>query len=500
MLSSKTAFEEIFSVAPEWKPVLDSVRDSFSSGARQATRDVTLTDLLERLGAKALYLKACALAAHDRESEAAPALQRCAQFLRILRDHYYQPMFARMLTTNQHLRRFLAQRKLALDFQKSQAISMAVELSQKLEGVLQRHINNNSEDGFKVLLPAYAQRSVHNAVVDYIKEEWQWEKETLQDLNLDPEQEDPRQNTAADIRYAPENNILSREQVSQLNQLRSELASMLADKSIAAEPLIVVDCLFGLGLTPKSKAEEELTMREVCDLLGIAGETQARKIARCQVLLDKGLDMIRTSIRKKLPGLAECWQTDINVNSASRRELSHQLGLTEGEVEKLIARRQYYALMELVDQGVVKASRLDQIARCGAVACFVPVDLNTCTVRDMIDILGINKETAQKIGARRPLTGFEEALKLSLLDGASLQTAIDRGAVLKAPTVGKSRLDLNRAEAAALSALGLEIDTIKRIERGRPFTTWGELEEYLSPEDRQWQILRQKTCLSIFPG
>lgn len=487
MLTSSSAIEEVIALAPEWQAVLDSVKDSLASGSKPRTKDVCLADLFERLGAKALYLKALSLG-DDRP-----------KFLTLVRDHYYQPMLSRMLTCNQHLRRFLAQRRQPLDFQKSQAVSMAVEVSQKLEGVLQRHLANNSEDGFKVLLPAYAQRTVHNAVVDYIKEEWQWEKETLQDLNLDPEQEDPRQNTADDIKYAPESRILSNEQVGQLNQLRNELTSMLQDKSLAQEPLIVVDCMFGLGLTPKSKPEHELTMREVCDLLGIAGETQARKIARCQVLLDKGLDMIRTNVRKRLPGLAECWQTDVNVNTASRRELSHQLGLTEGEVEKLITNRQYYALSELVDHAVVKANRIEDIVKNGAVACFVPVDLNGCTTRDMIDILGLNKECAQKLTAGRPFNGFEEALKMGLLDNKTMQTAIDRGAVLKPPAAQKSRLDLNHATAETLSGLNLPLDIVKKIERGRPFTTWGELEEYLAPEEATWQILRQKTCLSIFP-
>ena len=209
--------------------------------------------------------------------------------------------------------------------------------------------------------------------------------------------------------------------------------------------------------------------------------------------------MIRTNIRKKLPGLAECWQTDVNVNTASRRELSHQLGLTEGEVEKLIAQRQYYALLELVECGVVKAQRVEEIAKSGAVACFVPVDLNACTTRDMIDVLGLSKDCAQKITAKRPLTGFEEALKMSLLDARSMQTAVDRGAVLKAPSLTKYRLDLNRAESAALLGLGLGVDVVKRIERGRPFTTWGELEEFLCPEEKDWQILRLKSCLSISP-
>jgi DNA uptake protein ComE-like DNA-binding protein len=491
VLTSSSAIEEILSLAPEWQPVLDSVRDSLNSGSKPKAGEVKLTDLFERLGAKALYLKASALT------------DKRPQFLLLLRDHYYQPMLARMLISSQHLRRFLAQRKQPLDVQKSQAISMAVELAQKLtqklETVLPGATAKGADDGFKVLLPAYAQRSVHNAVVDYIKEEWQWEKETLQDLNLDPEQEDPRQNTSADAKYGPEARILSKEQVGQLNQLRQELEAMLKDKNQPQEPLIVVDCMFGLGLTAKSKLEHELTMREVCDLLGIAGETQARKIARCQVLLDKGLDMIRGNIRKKLPGLAECWQTDINVNTASRRELSHQLGLTEGEVEKLITGRQYYDLNQLVENNVVKARRIEEIVKNGAVASFVPVDLNTCTTRDMIDILGLGKECAQKLTTGRPVADFDEALKMGLLDKASLQSAVDRGAVVKRPVGHVSRLDINHASGESLTALGLNIEIVKKIERGRPFATWGELEEYLCPEEPQWQILRQKSCLSIIP-
>jgi len=495
LVVSGSALEEILVLAPEWRPVLQSVANIAGSEAVPGQSVIGLNDLLQRLGAKALYLKALSL--NDK----------CPQFLSLVRDYYYQPMFARMLSSNQNLRRFLSQRRQPLDFQKNQAISMATELAQKLEGVLARHIANASQDGFKVLLPAYAQRSVHNAVIDYIKEECQWEKETLQDLNLSPEQEDPRQNTADDIKYAPEHRALSGEKVAQLNQLRVELAAMLADKSLQHEPLIVVDCMFGLGLTKKSKVEQELTMREVCDLLAIAGETQARKIARCQVLLDKGLDMIRTNVRKKLPGLADCWQTDININTASRRELSHQLSLTEGEVEKLIGARQYLSLEELVERSVIKSTRLHELTKNGAVACFVPVDLNACTTRDMIDILALDKERAQKIVASRPLNGFAQACQLGLLDDATIEKLRARGAVLKSTGVNK-RLDLNLASADALAQLGLNQDTVKKIERGRPFATWGELEEYLivsgaMPDSFNcaiWQTLRQKSCLSISPG
>ncbi len=488
MLSSRTELAEILGLAPDWKPVLDSLTDGVSKNLDKGA--VTPYAFFEKLGARSIYLK-CLSLGKEREL-----------LVRILRDSYYQPMLARMLSSNQSLKRFWAQRKHPADFQKSQAVSMAVELAAKMEGVLKRHLDGGSEDGFKVLLPAYVQRSVHNAAVDYIKEEWQWEKETLQDLNLDPEQEDPRQSTADDIKYAPENQAISREQVSQLNQLRAELKEMLDAGTTEAqrEPLVVVDLIFGLALTEKSKSGQELTMREVCEVLSIAGETQARKIARCQVLLDKGLDMIRNRVRSKLPGVAQCWQSDININTASRRELSHQLGLTEGEVDRLIAARQYYSLEELVERGALKANRLDELRENGAVASFVPVDINVCTTRDMIDILGLPKELAQKITSLRPFASFEEMEQRGLLDKSGLGSLIERGGAVRAvDKAGEGRLDINSAAGEALKALGLKQADCEKILRGRPFTTWGELEEYLTPDAATWQVVRQKTRLSLFP-
>ncbi len=480
MLTSPTELQEILSLAPEWQSVVDSV------AAAKDLKTVSSYQLFERLGAKAIYMKASTLSNQKR-----------SEFERLLRDHYYQPIIAKMFGNNQNLKRFWAQRKHPFDWQKGQAISMAVELSTKMEGVLDRHLTNKSADGFKVLLPAYVQRSVQNAVVDYIKDEWQWERETLQDLNLDPEHEDPRSCTADDVKYAPENKAISGEQVLQLNQLRSELKAMLDDKSQPQEALIVVDCMFGLGLTAKSKSGEELTMREVCDLLAIAGETQARKIARCQVLLDKGLDCIRSQVRKKLPGVADCWQSDVNINTASRRELSHQLGLTEGEVERLLANRQYYCLAELTENNVIKPPKLDELVKHGAVAAFVPIEVNSCTTRDLIDVLGLPKEMAQKFATTRPVTSFDQAVRDGLLDAAVLKQAIKRGAVLKPPSSGSARLDLNSTQSENLTALGLGQPMVELIARGRPFTTWNELEEYLAPDNREWLILRQKTCLGI---
>jgi len=383
--------------------------------------------------------------------------------------------------------------------QKHEAISMSVELAQKLEQALLKQLKLGQDDGFKVLLPAYAQRSVHNAVVDHVRNEWQWEKDTLQDVNLDPEQIDPRANVAEDPKYSPENQALSGEQVGQLNQLRQRLSTMLNDRRFAQEPLIVVDCMFGMGLTEHSKVGTEMTMRETCDVLEIKGETQARKIARCQVLLDKGLDMIRDMIRLDMPGVAQSWQADINVNSASRRELNHHLGLTEGEVDRLIAGRQYYSMDEMVDRRVLQAHRLGEIAEKGAVAAFVPVDLNAATRRDLVDILGCDKDVAKKLVDLRPFCSMNDIVEKKLLDKKDLEKLVNNGAVLKAVAKEGDRLNLNNADQTQLSALGLTQDVTARFLRARPFLTWHELEDFLCIDPETFRSIREKSCLTISP-
>lgn len=474
MLSTSPDLQEILQLAPEWEPVL---RNHAADGAAKTI------DFCNRLGAKSLFAKAL-----DLKEER-------GKFLVLLRDGYFQPHLSRMLQSNQNLRRFWGQSRLSSDEQKQQSVSFSTELAHKMEGVLIKQLNQAAEDGFKVLLPAYMQRAVQNAVVDYIRQESSWEKQTLQDMYLDPEQDDPRGNVADDTQYAPENIALSQEKVVQLNQLRSELEAMLADSTYPQDALSVVDCLFGLGLTPHSRSGVELTMRECCDLLHIAGDTQARRIARCQVLLDKALDLIRQRIREKLPTIVEAWQGELNVNNASRRELTQQLELTEGEVERLIKGRQYHSLPQLVDTGVVKPKRLKEIAEKGAVAAFIPVDLNAATVRDMVDILGLDKTYAQRFAAERPFASLDELTGRQLADKQLLNLLVKRGAVVRAKAADKKRIDLNRAEAGEIIAAGVPETVVNLLLRGRPFLTWSELEDYLGSESPAWSTMRQKFCL-----
>ncbi|MBI4534553.1 MAG: hypothetical protein HY711_11470 [Candidatus Melainabacteria bacterium] len=479
MLSSPADLQEIVELVPEWRAL---VAESIGQGR------LGLHEILVQIGAKDIFSK---VVSADKSRD---------RFLVLIRDGYFQPHLYKMLTTNQNLRRFWVQRHVPPTTQRQQAMSLSSDLAYKMHGVFLKQLALEQEDGFKVLLPAYIQRTVHNAVVDYIRAEWSWERQTLQDLQLDPEQEDPRQAVADDLRYVPEAQAISSEQVAQLNRLRKELASMLTDSQHPGEPLTVVDCIFGLGLTQHSKQSYEMTMRECCECLGIAGETQARRIARCQVLLDKGLDLIRQHIREKLPGIAEFWQTNLNVNSASRRELTQQLGMTEGEVERLVTNRQYYAIAQLVERGVVKAARLRELINKGAVAAFTPVDLNCATVRDMVDILGLAKDKAQRLTSERPFANLSELTNKGLLSQSELAQIVSRGAVVKVTKANTGRLDLNKTELKDIVAAGVPQPLALKIVNGRPFFTWADLEEFLSCETPVYALLRQKFCLGLSPG
>lgn len=478
MLSSSTELQEVLKFAPEWEVLLRN----FDSNQRVETHE-----FLSRVGAQAMFRKAIALTG-DR-----------ATFLVLLRNSYYQPLLHKMLGANQNLRRFLGQRHVAPDEMKSQTMSLSSDIAQKMEASLVKQLDAGAEDGFKVLLPAYIQRTVHNAVVDFIRNEATWERNTLQDLNLDPQQEDPRSTVADDIGSSPEHQILSGEQVTQLNELRRNLGAMLSNPAIPRDALVVVDCMFGLGLTESSKVGEEMTMREVCDVMDIQAETQARRIARCQVLLDKGMDLIRQKIYNDLPGIADAWQRGININLASRRELSQQLSMTEGEIERLVKSRQFMALLQLVERAVVKEPRLEELKQRGAVAAFVPVDINNATARDIMDVLGVGKEIAQKLVSERPFSNVEELVGKNLINKQQMDELVRRGAVVRKSASHGRRMDLNRASSEDINGLGVDETTTFMVCKGRPFMTWAELEEFLGDSEIMG-ILRQRFFLGLGSG
>jgi DNA uptake protein ComE-like DNA-binding protein len=480
VITGSADLETVLALAPEWEQLLRNWQAE--------SRNTAATEFLNRVGAKAIHRKLLSLTS-ERE-----------RFLELLQTAYYQPMLQKMLNSNQNLRRFLAQRHVASDEHKGQVISFAAELSTKMKGTLIKQLSSGEEDGFKVLLPAYVQRSVHNAVIDYIRNEASWEKHTLQDVYLDPQGEDPRTSVADDLAYTPEHKVLSGEQVTQLNELRRNLEGMLADPKLNKEPLTVVDCMFGLGLTGKSVLGEEMTMREVCDKLEIQGETLARRIAKCQVLLDKGMEMVRNRIYKDMPGIAECWQRGVNVNTASRRELAQQLGMTEGEIERCIKARQISRVEELQERQIVKDNRLQELVKKGAVAAFVPVDLNSATARDITDVVGVPKEQAQRLVSERPFKDIEEIVSKKLASKDELALFIRRGAVVKAKFSDNRRVDLNRAPQEDLVQLGVDPDTASVICKTRPFGTWGEVEEFLGTETPSWAILRQRFFLGLTSG
>lgn len=478
-LSNKTEVEEILAIVPEWKDVFNALPQDERSGKK------TVFEFLKAIGAQNIYSRSLTLEDGHRDS-----------FVILLRNNYFQPQIAKMLEFNQSLRRFWQMRHLAKDEQKGNCVSLSLDAAEKLCHALRKQLNEKTQDGFKVLLPGYIQRSVHNLVVDYIKAEWQWEQNTLQDMYLEDGDKDPRENIAADQNAIPENIALSNEQVSELNQVRSVLSKLLAESQSAnKEALEVIDCMFAMGLTKYSKPGQEMTMKECCDVLKLSGDSPARKIARCQVLLDKGLNLIRDVLRTKTPTIAQSWQAQINVNTASRRELNHHLGLTEGEVDRLIAARQFCSLQDLVDNKIIKAERLQTIVDNGGIAAFCPIDINSATRRDIMDILGAGKELAQKIVFERPFEKMIQVAEKLYLTPGELDMLIRRGAVLKPISVHIIRIDLNKAAPEKLKGLALNIKELDALVANRPFSEWEDVKTALSLDHDRLAELRKRAIL-----
>jgi hypothetical protein len=467
MTSTREDLRSLLEILPEWRANFASLNHGGESAPVTTTvSGITLLRetlaILQRIGPSDMY--SLLLKRKDKRLSL------------IFRNLYFIPLAEKMVLSSVNLRRFSQERRIDRESLQAQATSMAVEVAIKLESALQKHLDEGREDGFRVLLPAYAQSTVNNAVIDHIKNECQWER-SLCDAPREEGEDDPIERTADESKPNPEQLALSREKVGHLNAFRKRLKSMLEGGEDQDGALTVIDCLFGLGLTPNSRAGEEMTMRECCDKLNVQGETQARKIARCQVLLDKGLERIRSTIRENLPGITECFQTEININVASRRELNHQLGLTEGEIERLILNRQFQAIEELAQRAGLKQERMNTIITSGAVAAFVPVDINSAPSRDLMDILGMDKTSAKTVVDKRPFAELVEISRLLSLSEQDSLKLVRRGAVLKKPSQrGKS---FNSASEAELLAVGLPQEKVAALLRARPFSKWADIEDFL---------------------
>lgn len=483
MPSTQNELKELLQVVPEWTRFLEEINSINTTGsAVKSAISSPLFSLFEKVGPKAIYNALCA----SRENR--------KTLSKLVRNHYLLLVASQILPRNATLRRFFQERRIDKDSQQGQITSIAAELAFNLEAALSKKIDERAEDGHKVLLPAYIQASANNAVIDFVKLESQWEKQTLQDLNLDGDQEDPRDNLSAETTKLPENLILSKEKVQYLNEFRNALTELFLRQKPAEQSLLTLDCVFGLGLSQYSTAGVEMTMRECCEKLSLSGETQARKIARCQVLLDKGMDQVRQLVREKLPVVAEYRQQQVNINSASRRDLRHQLDLTEGEIERLMIYRQYKKLVELVDKSVVKVDRLKELEKKGAAAVPVPVDINSATMRDLLDILAIPKAMAERLVSLRPFPDLASLVKKQALSEEELGRLTANGAVLR--PVANQRTNINKVELIQLVKAGVDEATAGRLLLGRPYSSWQELEEFLGLEEGTWQVLRKNFILS----
>jgi DNA uptake protein ComE-like DNA-binding protein len=487
MPTLQNELKELLEVIPQWSRFLSEPGadgGTISGGSQSLShgqRSQALLAFFERINPKEIYKLLLSLGG------------RREVLLKPVRDHYFIGLATKILGKNPSLRRFFQERRMDRQSQSGHIASLAAELALKLDDSLRKKIGQGDEDGFRVLLPAYVQTAANNAVIDYIKLECNWEKQT--DLVTDEDDEDPRDRVAGDLAQIPENKALSKEKVKYLNELRSKLEVLFKKTSPNEPALLAVDCIFGLGLSPHSKAGFEMTMRECCDRLNLEGETQARKIARCQVLLDKGLDQVRELLREEMPDLVEYRKQEINVNTASKRDLRHQLSFTETEVDKLVPGRQFSFLEQLIEKAIVNAQRLDDLTSRGAVAVLVPVDVNSATARDLTDILGLSKEVAKKVTESRPFGGTDDLINKQLLSKNDLAKYLKNGLVVKA--VNQRELpNLNTANRGQLIKAGLPESLADSILPGRPYVSWFDLDQFVGSNEAMLASLRKNFSLS----
>ncbi len=127
----------------------------------------------------------------------------------------------------------------------------------------------------------------------------------------------------------------------------------------------------------------------------------------------------------------------------------------------------------------------------------VPVDLNSAPARDLVDILGMPKESAKAVAESRPFTTVDEIVERRLIDRTTLDKTLKNGAVLKAIRQTRA-IDINGSTLEDLTKIGLDEVSAKRILMGKPFRSWQELDEYACLPDDRWQLLRNTFFLG--PG
>src|SRR5277367_1158332 len=217
MTSTREDLRSLLEILPEWRAhFVDLNHGSESAPVTTTVSGITLLRetlaVLQRIGPKDMY--ALLLKRKDKRLSL------------IFRNLYFIPLAEKIVLSSVNLRRFSQERRIDKESLEAQATSMAVEVAIKLEAALQKHLDEEREDGFRVLLPAYAQSSVNNAVIDHIKNECQWER-SLCDAPREEGEDDPIERASDDNKPNPEQLALSREKVGHLNAFRKRLAAMI---------------------------------------------------------------------------------------------------------------------------------------------------------------------------------------------------------------------------------------------------------------------------------
>jgi competence protein ComEA len=263
------------------------------------------------------------------------------------------------------------------------------------------------------------------------------------------------------------------------------------------------------------------TLKDLEDLPGVGRSTANKIIAgRPYTSID---DLAKAGISKneiaKLTPLVEVGSTGtaaepaaaanasgadkIDLNTASQKDLEELPGVGRSTANKIIAGRPYKSVDDLQNAGISKSeiAKITPLVEVGSTgsaaepaaanaASTDKIDLNTASQKDLEELPGVGRSTANKIIAGRPYKSVDDLQNagISKSEIAKITPLVSVGAAGgESATAGKypadtsangAKVDLNTASAKDLEELpGVGKATAEKIISGRPYKSVDDLDK-----------------------
>ena len=159
------------------------------------------------------------------------------------------------------------------------------------------------------------------------------------------------------------------------------------------------------------------TQKELEELPGV-GEATAKKILAGRPYKAVG-ELEKAGLSEKdiakIASLVTVGATpsSIDLNTATQKQLEDFPGVGEVTAKKIIAGRPYKSVQDLAKAGVSE-SEIDKLKSLVSVAAENKIDLNTASAKELEELPGVGKVTADKIIANRPYKSVAELEKAGM--------------------------------------------------------------------------------------